>query len=216
MSNPAELQRRSRQLGENNRQASAREKSSLTAKKTSSRPEILAQRSENLSRWRREKPEEFQRALAKSLCIRVSLPERILYSLISSKFKGTTRQHMIVHQDIPNSSKRARIDIAIKDKGILIEFDGPSHFIDRLYGPENLELRRQRDHAVELYTIENGMTLIRIAHSQFIKKKFLDSCIQEVIAIIENPTPGVYYFGEEYKNAKNNNRPDASVRNDEH
>ena len=98
----------------------------------------------------------------------------------------------------------------------MIEFDGPSHFIDRLYGPENLELRRQRDHAVELYTIENGMTLIRIAHSQFIKKKFLDSCIQEVIAIIENPTPGVYYFGEEYKNAKNNNRPDASVRNDEH
>jgi len=105
---------------------------------------------------------------------------------------------MIVHRDIPNSSKRARIDIAIKDKGVLIEFDGPCHFVARIYGQENLEVRRHRDRAVEKYAIDNGMTLIRIAHSQFVKGKFLESCVEEVLKILENPCPGVYYFGEEY------------------
>ena len=60
------------------------------------------------------------------------------------------------------------------------------------------------------------MTLIRVAYSQYVKGRFVDSCITKILEIIENPTPGVYYFGEEYENGKNNNRSDASVRNDEY
>lgn len=209
--NPAERKRRSEQMSKNNRTVEARLKSSKAAKITSSRPEILAQRTENLRKWRANNPEKFKNALTKSLGIRISLPEKQLYELLCKVYSCAKSQYMIVHRDIPALSKRAIVDIAIKEKNVLIEFDGPSHFTPRIYGEEQFNYRRQRDKAVELYAKERDMTLIRIACSQYVKGKFLDSCIKKVLVIIENSIPGIYYFGEEYTNEKNEGGSHAIV-----
>jgi very-short-patch-repair endonuclease len=213
MGNDVERLRRSKQLGINNQQPSARARSSLVAKKTSTRPEILARRTENLRRWREENPEKFEMIVTRFITTRISRPEKDLHCLLQGF--DLRRQVSIQHPSCPTKSKKLRVDIGCLKRKILIEFDGPFHFRS-IMGIDHLEHRRARDKSLEAYAVENDMTLIRIAQSQYVKGEFLDACIQKVFAILEHPTPGIYYFGEEYFNGEDNDRPHATAGYDQH
>jgi very-short-patch-repair endonuclease len=183
MSNPDERARRASLLGTLNKRQDFRDKSSRTAKVTSSRPDVIANRTGQLKRWRREHPEKFQATIEKALKITSSRPEKLLFEICKEILgNDTISQFKIQHPLIPTKSHRARIDIANKNLKVLIELDGPFHF-KPIVGEEHLSFRRVRDLAVEKYAIENGYVLIRISYDLFDGKKFDESvsnCLREV------------------------------------
>lgn len=183
MLNPDERCRRASLLGTLNKRQDFRDKSSKTAKVTSSRPDVIANRTENLRRWRLNYPEKFQAAIEKALKTSSSRPEKILFGICKEIWgEGTITQFQIRHSLIPTKSHRARIDIANKALKVLIEFDGPFHF-KPILGEEHLKYRKSRDFAVEKYAIENGYVLVRISYDLFDGKKFDESvlnCLRDV------------------------------------
>jgi len=182
ISNEKERTRRSKLLGSLNKRRDFRERSSRIAKITSSRPEILSKRTAQLRKWRIEHPEEFQETLTKILKNKSSKPEKILFEICKTIFGDSTiRQLQIHHTSIPNKSNRARVDIANKEHKILVEFDGPFHFLP-IAGEKHLQDRIARDLAVEKYAVENEYVLLRISHDLFDGLKF-DDC---VLAELEN------------------------------
>lgn len=172
MSNDNERARRSKQLGELNRRQDFRDRSSKAAKKTSSREDILAMRTQNLAKWRKNNPEAFQETIRKILAKKISRPEAALYQLCKDVLGDEVKaQIQIQHPMIPSATKRARVDIGHREKKILVEFDGPFHF-KPIMGQEHLEHRKLRDLAVEKYAVERGYLLIRVSYDVYDKGNF--------------------------------------------
>jgi very-short-patch-repair endonuclease len=191
MSNDKERKRRAQLLGELNKRQDFRDRSSKTAKATSSREDILAARTAQLARWRENNPEKFQEWIQKSLEKKTSKPERILYDLCKSVLGDSTiRQLQIQHSEIPTKTKRARVDIAHREKKILVEFDGPFHFRP-IAGQEHLERRRMRDLAVEKYAVEHGYLLIRVSYDAYSKGQFTDEAKRVIIETLQSDARAV-------------------------
>lgn len=188
MSNDKERERRARLLGELNKRQDFRDRSSKAAKVTSSREDILAARTAQLARWRENNPEKFQETITKRLEKKTSKPERLLYELCKNTLgSSTTKQLQIQHPEIPTKTKRARVDIAHREKKILVEFDGPFHF-KPIAGQEHLEHRRMRDLAVEKYAVERGYLLIRVSYDTYIKGQFTDEAKRAIIEALQSDT----------------------------
>jgi len=180
MANETERSRRAKLIGELNKTEQFKKRASETAKKTSARPEIQEARAKVLAQWRLDNPEKFQQFIESSLMIQVSKPERILYEICKEILgEDVQRQQRIQHEDIPNPTKRARVDISHREKRILIEFDGPFHFLP-IHGDDALKIRQARDRAVEKYAIENEHLLVRISYDTFKGKSFEDWAIQKL------------------------------------
>lgn len=186
MSNQEERLRRSTLLGALNKRQDFRDRSSKIAKITSSRLDVIENRTLQLKRWREEYPEKFQAAIEKALKVSSSRPEKLLFEICKEIFgDDTVSQLQIRHPLIPTKSHRARIDIANKCLKVLIEFDGPFHF-KPIMGEEHLNVRKARDIAVEKYAIENDYVLIRISYDLFDGKKFDESvlnCLRNVFTM---------------------------------
>lgn len=188
MSNDKERERRARLLGELNKRQDFRDRSSKVAKVTSSREDILAARTAQLARWRENNPEKFQETITKRLEKKTSKPERLLYELCKNTLgSSTTKQLQIQHPEIPTKTKRARVDIAHREKKILVEFDGPFHF-KPIAGQEHLEHRRMRDLAVEKYAVERGYLLIRVSYDTYNKGQFTDEAKRAIIEALQSDT----------------------------
>lgn len=188
MSNDKERERRARLLGELNKRQDFRDRASKAAKVTSSREDILAARTAQLARWRENNPEKFQESIAKRLEKKTSKPERILYELCKNTLgSSTTKQLQIQHPEIPTKTKRARVDIAHREKKILVEFDGPFHF-KPIIGQEHLEHRRVRDLAVEKYAVERGYLLIRVSYDTYSKGQFTDEAKRAIVEALQSDT----------------------------
>lgn len=136
LSNNEEISRRSNLLKElwkdESFQKLAKESSSLTAIKTSKRPEILLQRSEKLRLWREANPEDFQEKCIKSLTKKgSSRGERELLIELNHRFPDL---HLKPNQFIYNvgfetKSKKRQVDMLSVEHKIIFEFDGIHHFI---------------------------------------------------------------------------------------
>ena len=201
MSNDAERMRRSALLGELNKTKEFREKSSVTAKKTSSRRDIQLSRAERLRDWRNREPEKFQKIIEISLQSRISRPEKKIYEICAEYLgeENLTRQLQIKHSKVPTKSHHARVDIACKEKKIMIEFDGPFHF-KPITGEEDLIHRIKRDNAVEEYAIENGWLLVRVSYEFYKKKKFEEEFVNSFIDALNcNKRPEVIRMGMLYE-----------------
>jgi very-short-patch-repair endonuclease len=201
MSNDIERARRAELIAGLNKTERFKKKASETAKKTSARPEIQEARTKVLAQWRIDNPEKFQQFVESSLLIQISKPERILHELCEVILgEGVGRQHQIQHQEIPYPSKKARVDISHREKKILVEFDGPFHFLP-IHGEEALNTRQARDRAVEKYAVENGYLLIRISYDAFKGKQFEDWSIQQLKEAVNDERRGrVVRIGKYYKN----------------
>jgi hypothetical protein len=208
MSNSVERARRSKMLGDMNRTDEARQRSSNTAKITSARSEIQAQRSANLARWRAENPDEFYekctRAAIESPKARTKpelfvhnylvniFPERIwdLGKQIKSEL-FTTRQ-----------SRRAQIDILDRENLIAIEIDGPWHFKCELHQGDNPEKsfadRITRDQQLNNVMQILGYCLIRLSYDTWHGRTGIvkPEHMQKLYDLISEAQPGVHFIGE--------------------
>lgn len=207
MSNSEERSRRSRQMSENNRTQDARQRSRITAKKTSSRPDVLLARTRNLERWRNENFEEFY-----DKCIRAaqstwqSKPEKKLFEFLLT-VQGYDFKHnqVIKSEKFTNSSKRKQIDIADKIKRVYVEFDGIMHFSSAIKGEEAHNKTVNLDKLLNDHIVQHGWTLIRVSYDQFSYKNggvFSDRCIEQLLSLLKDPKPGVHCIGDSYHETK--------------
>ena len=201
MANPDERARRSQQMAANNRTDEAKEKSRNTAKKTSARPEILAQRTARLKQWRDENFDVFyEKCVVAMHNTWVSKPERILRQIVQnfcSSFQSNQRLHDVL---FTSKSHRKQLDLYSRELGVIIEFDGPIHF-SPLRGNDNFDDIIKRDNELNAVVVKKELTLIRVGHDQFTYReggKFNEAMLKVLFNLLKNPTLGVYYLGSAY------------------
>lgn len=213
MNNPAERDRRSKLMKE-----IVEEKKkdpdyiillSENAKKTSARPEIIAQRTAQLQNWRIENPYEFNiRCLEPFLAAKptdptwFSKPEKMLFQYVVNMSEYSFSFNQVVKSDkFYWRSKRKQIDIADKNKNIYIEYDGPFHFHVYL-GEAKLEETKKRDECLNQFILENNYILIRISYDQFHDSRknpyFEEECLNQLCKILKNNKSGIYKIGKYY------------------
>lgn len=202
MANPVERVRRSRQLATLNKTNEFRARASKTAKRTSMREDVIADRSAQLKKWRDENQDEFyDKCISKMIGSYHSKPEIALFAILSAQFtflKNNQRLYSALFKSVKTS--RRQLDIASKEHLIAIEYDGPYHF-RQLHKTYDLNGTKLKD--IELNTIlpQLGWVLIRISHDQWSYRSgegFKDACIKQVVHLIEQAVPGCYKVGDAY------------------
>jgi len=182
------------------------ELSSKTAIKTSSRPEILIQRSKRLEKWRKENPNLFFKKCIIKLCKNVSFKskgEEILFNHLKNKysklkFKRNQFEHNI---NFTTKTKWRQIDIKCNDLKLIIEYDGILHF--RFFNKEILEKIQNKDKEFNSYLKEKFL-IIRLSYDVLnykktkLKKKYMDELEQHINAQINEIKTGLIFIGEKY------------------
>lgn len=216
MSNPLERKRRSDLMTKlNDKQQSDPEfqkKVSETAKRTSSRKDILKKRAERLKKWRQENPNAFYNKCIKKITTSFqSKPEKQLHKFMSSLDGFSFKRNQFIHSlSLTNKSNKKQIDMGDKSKRIYVEFDGILHFEPK-YGQEKFISIQQKDSEIDQHILNHNWTLIRVSYDQFVyKTKIVDKvkqdssyfkpeCLEEIKRILADNKPGIYKIGDLYK-----------------
>jgi very-short-patch-repair endonuclease len=211
LNNPDEIDRRSKLMSKINQSDFMRKKSSETAKKTSSRSEIIKIRSEQLNSWRKNNPQDFyNKCIHKMINSWHSKPETKLFEFISNINGFNFKRNQRVKSELfISSTKEKQIDMCDKEKRIYIEFDGILHFLPK-FGVDVLESTKNKDKLLDLHIAKHNWILIRVSYDQFIystkslnKAKqdtsyFKQECLNKIIEILNNKVPGIYKIGDVY------------------
>lgn len=206
------IEARRKNMSELNKRPERRKRSSEVAKLTSSRPEILAERTQNLKNWRDNNFEEFYEKCVTPMIgaspmnsgvIRQTKPEKVLHELLknypSYDFKYA---QCIKSNSFQTLSKRKQVDFGDKKSKVYLEFDGIYHF-KKFANEKILEKAVISDAALDEQIVVRGWTLIRISYDQFNGKVFNESCVNQLTEILTNPKPGVFKIGDAYKKELN-------------
>lgn len=198
--NEKEKRRRSELMANLNKREDFRERSSITAKKTSSRPEILKARTDQLAKWRNENPEAFrEKCTDKMLNSWQSIPEKKLFNIVEERFEGFKRNQRVYDSRFETKSKKRQIDIFCKDRKIIIEFDGPLHFND-YFGKDNLATTQRKDKRLNQIMVDKGYCVIRVSHDTYYpKEEFDQSIINNLFQIISEAKNELYLLGNSYE-----------------
>lgn len=182
-----------------------RERSSATAKKTSSRKDIQDERSKRLARWREDNPEEFYEK-----CTSVmhktwqSKPEIDLFKVVDQFFPETFKRNQILKRTgkfLSTKTNIRQIDIMSLENKIVIEFDGIHHFKDVFKKKGNLNEVSKRDHELNSVLVEEGWTVIRVSYDEYDYKengKFNQETLDKIFEIITQRQRGIWLFGSSY------------------
>lgn len=213
---PIEIKRRSDMLSSLNKRQDFRERASKTAKITSSRNDIVTQRTDRLKTWREENPEKFKNKCWKKMISsrkkwKKSKPEIFMNSWLDSKYPDTFEWgKMLRSKEFSKIGKsdRKQIDFRSKNKNIFIEIDGPFHFKNLSRKEENhseiieeaIERARNRDEILEKIIKQKNKTLIRIGYGSWKNRsgEINQELLQKVSQIIEQKLIGIFKFGEVY------------------
>lgn len=210
LSNPIERVRRAAMMACNNRTQVARLRSSRIAKRTSARQDIQQRRAGNLRRWREENPDlfnEITQKFARSSCAS-SKPELALFDLVCRMFPNIewlsaslfmpSGVDNIALLKTTNASGRTQVDILSRTHKIAIEFDGIHHF-KQIRTQEFLDRVRIKDAVKNAVIVNEGFTLIRISHEQWLQRgRFTGDCIGKLYDIISDALPGLHFIGEQH------------------
>lgn len=218
MSNPEERARRSVQMAVNNQTPEAREKSRVTAKKTSQRQDILDQRTHNLANWREKHPDDFAKCTNAMLQTSVSSPELELFYIIDvlSSMKviccDVKRQQRI--QDVSFTASKTHmfcVDITciFQNVCVHIEIDGIHHF--QQIASFDLNKRQRRDQEFENWiNARNDVMLVRLSYDTWETRRwqenkekmsrtfFSQPALEALFSLLKNPKPGVHCIGQAY------------------
>lgn len=216
LSNPTERKRRAILLGELNKTDEFRKKASETAIKTSAKPEIIAQRSERLRKWRENNPEEFrtkcwEKMVRSQKKWKKTKPEKWFQKWVNQQYPNTFEYgKMLRNNQFKRSGKsdRKQIDFRSKDRKIYIEIDGPFHFenmtrekkIESSIFREAIEKTRLRDRILEEVIEKKQKCLIRIGYGCWVDStgRIKQTILDKVKEIIDNKQTGIFKLGEEY------------------
>jgi hypothetical protein len=222
--NPKESERRSKLMTELNatvmKSPEVRKKLSDVAKRTSKRPDILEKRSKQLQNWRDNYPDQFlEKCTNKLLQWKLENPDKVQENIIEfvNSFKSKAEKELKIflrtldnfnfknNQFISDDSfisktKRKQVDFIDYKKNIFIEYDGQFHFENKM-NPDRLVIQRSIDKLFDKYIIDNNLILIRISFDQFrygSKPHFIQTCLDQLISILNNPSPGIFWIGTAY------------------
>ena len=188
-----------------NRTQDFRERSSKTAKKTSSRKDIQDKRSKRLARWRENNAEEFYKK-----CTSVmhkswqSKPETDLFGVVDQFFPDTFKRNQILKRTgkfLSTKTNIRQIDIMSLENKIVIEFDGIHHFKDVFKKKGNLNEVNKKDQELNSVLVEEGWTVIRVSYDEYNYKengKFKKETLDSVFNIISHKKRGLWLFGKSY------------------
>lgn len=195
---------RRQNLSRLNRTQDFRERSSKTAKKTSSRKDIQDERSKRLARWRENNPEEFYEkctsAMHKSW---QSKPEMKLFEIVSVRFPNLFKRNQQLKRKkfTTTKSNKRQIDIMSLENKIVIEFDGIHHFKSVFKENKNFNNTVKRDQELNSVLVEEGWTVIRVSYDEYEYKengKFKQETLDKIFDIVTNKKRGLWLFGKSY------------------
>jgi hypothetical protein len=169
MSDPDERMRRSK-LAQTTivayaRSEEGREKSSQAAQETSARPEIITARAAQLAAWRARCPDEFhEKCVAAMHSFKTTKPEWALLAFLQAQFpchefKGNQRITALCF--VINKSRKRQIDIMSHLRKIIVEFDGPLHFMN-IESWDQLQLVQAKDRELDDGATALGYLVIRV------------------------------------------------------
>ena len=196
---------RRQNLSRLNKTQSFRERSSETAKKTSSRKDIQDKRSEQLAKWRENNPEEFYEK-----CTSVmhkswqSKPGIDLFNTVDQFFPNTFKRNQILKRTgkfLSTKTNIRQIDIMSLENKIVIEFDGIHHFKDVFKKKGNLNEVSKKDQELNSVLVEEGWTVIRVSYDEYDYKengKFKKETLDKISDIVTNDKRGLWLFGDSY------------------
>ena len=203
-SNPKELKRRATMRAAINKTPFMRKIASEAAKKTSARPEIQKQRTEQLKKWRDNNPKDFyEKCVSKLLNSWQSQPEKMLFNIVVNYNNyNFSRNQKIKSTTFTSKSKIKQIDIGDRSRRIYLEYDGPLHFLNKL---GQYKYVHEKDILLNECIENRKWVLIRVSYDQFSYKYgglFSEKCMNQIFKILNDPKPGVYYIGKAYCNGK--------------
>lgn len=194
---------RRKNLSKLNKTDDFRERSSRIAKKTSSRKDILQNRSNQLKKWREINPDEFYEkctsVMHKTYTTKPELDLFDVVRIISPKFK---RNQQIRRKDKFKtiSSGTRQIDIMSLEDKIIIEFDGIYHF-KKLFNNNTLNEVKTKDKELNSVMVTEGWTVIRVSYDQYSYKSgegFKPETISRICELIKSKERGLFLLGEAY------------------
>lgn len=198
LSDPQERARRAAQMSANNKTHEARLKSKNTAKVTSARPEILAQRTANLARWRETHFDEFyEKCLLAMHNSWVSKPELALLEVVKNHPDyNFTRNQCVKSKNFTAISKRKQVDIGDSDRRVYLEFDGILHFYS-VRGDDIYISTQRKDRELDEHILLHQWTLIRVSYDLW-KNEFSNECLKKLFQLLDDPQSGVFCLGAKY------------------
>lgn len=203
MSNPEERERRSQLRGEINRSDHMRKIASETAKKTSSRPEILEARAKVLKEWREENPDDFYNKCVYNLVSKGSSEEEsILGAKIMEACNIDLFPSVVIEGFEHNKVGKKVVDLANSELNLYIEYDGNLHFDPSHPGYEKI---CATDSYMNNFAADKGYIFIRVSHDQFNSNyerfgsaPFSKALISRIKDIVTDGKAGCYYLGLAY------------------
>lgn len=180
-----------------------RENQSETAKKTSARADVQAERAERLKNWRDNNPEEFyEKCTSKAFASakRKTKPEKWFHKYADKNLQEYTLKYSqsLYSEKMNTKSNRKQIDFMSKDRRVWVEIDGPLHFKTDYY--QYSEIKR-KDLIVNQIANNKDIILIRISFDQWNEKTgiFKQSALDKIQEILKEDKPGIYKIGKEYE-----------------
>jgi len=181
-----------------------RKRSSDTAKKTSARRDIQERRAATLKKWREENPDVFyQSCVTKMITAYQSVPEKNLFELVDKLYPNRFKRGQQIRRIGKFTSVKSgtrQIDILDAVSKIVIEFDGPRHFVN-LTKDDRLSNTRNKDQELNRVLVDEGYVVIRVSFDMFTYKnggKFDDACVKLICEAIEKKEPKLVLIGEMY------------------
>lgn len=203
MNSDSAREARRQNLSSLNKTEAFRKRSSEVAKKTSSRKDILENRTNQLRKWRENNPDEFyEKCTSTMINSWKSKPELHLFELLNKKYSFLKRNQKLHRRGkfLSTKSNIRQIDIMSLENKIIIEFDGVCHF-KNIFGDDVLETNKKKDKELNEVMKNEGWTVIRVSHDQYSYKSgqgFKKECLDEVTKIIETKERGLFLIGESY------------------
>jgi very-short-patch-repair endonuclease len=204
MSSPSARKARRKNLSSLNKTEEFRKRSSEVAKKTSSRKDILENRTKQLREWRENHPDEFyEKCTSVMINSWKSKPELHLFKSLNEKYSFLKRNQKLHRKGkfLSTRSNIRQIDIMSIENKIIVEFDGVHHF-KNIHGQDVLEKNKLKDKELNEVMTDEGWTVIRVSHDQYTYKSgegFKKECLDEVTKIIETKERGLFLIGESYE-----------------
>ena len=168
---------------------------SETAKRTSARSDIQAQRAEQLKRWRDANPEAFMEITRKAQgSPKRSKMETLLEPWLTEL--GFTR-----NVQLRAEGQRKQVDFVNRLTGTVIEVDGPWHFLP-IRGSAYLGKVQQRDRMLDREILARSWRMIRISMQHFKSHTGeVDPTVwQQVQTLLQHQTEsGIWCFGSLYE-----------------
>lgn len=215
-SHPEDQERRAKVMTKVNQSDLMRQKASETAKKTSTRPDIIANRSAQLKNWRDKNPDEFYDVcVSKMIGNYHSKPETKMFEFMRSLHDFNFKLNQFLEDSsFSTMTKRRQVDMGDMEKKIFVEYDGELHFSNRFikqsFKGDTVPERLSKDEELNSFIEKQNWLLIRVSYDQYLTRtkqinkikfdnsQFKPECLEQITKILIENKPGVYKIGEAY------------------